>query len=402
MKILIVSERFHPEVGAAPSRLTNMAEGFQARGADVDVLTCLPNYPKGRILEGYRHRVSCRDNIYGCNVFRYWIYATVSKSPVKRALNMISFALTLWLFAVKVRRCRSYDVVIIQTPTLLVAVSAMKLFKGLYGRKCVLNVSDIWPSTAVDMGAMKEGSRAYKVMAWCEKYLYRKSDGILGLSGEILEHISHFDSPKNVFLYRNLQRYDIMEGRKAAHKPFRIAFAGMLGVAQDVLSIVKNVDFAGLGVEFHIIGGGGQFDAIKEYVDGHPGCNVVLHGFVPKERMASEYANVDAAIVPLAVRIYGAFPSKIFDILPMGLPILFCGEGEAASFILEHGVGYVSKPGDYEGLTKNVRRISILAAEDYQAMSSACVATARNELNFDTQMDACVKYIMSSHFQTGS
>ncbi len=393
MRILIVTERYWPEVGAAPSRLTNMAEGLLARGLDVDVLTCLPNYPKGKIQEGYRHRLSCHEKVRGCDVFRYWIYATVSKSPAKRALNMMSFALSLWLFAFKMKRCGSYDVVIIQTPTLLVAVSAMKLFKGLYKRKCVLNVSDIWPSTAVDMGAMKEGSKAYKFMAWCEKYLYRIADGILGQSGEILEHTSHFDSPRNVFLYRNLQRYDIQEGRKTMHRPFRIAFAGMLGVAQDVLSIVREVDFAGMGVEFHIIGGGGQFDAIKEYVDGHPGCNVVLHGFVSKEKMASEYAQVDAAIVPLAVRIYGAFPSKIFDILPMGLPILFCGDGEAASFILENGVGYVSTPGDYEGLTGNVRRISTLASEDYQAMSSVCAATARRELNFDVQMDDCVRFL---------
>ena len=53
MKILIVSERYWPEVGAAPSRLVNMAEGLHARGCDVDVLTSLPNYPKGRIFDGY-------------------------------------------------------------------------------------------------------------------------------------------------------------------------------------------------------------------------------------------------------------------------------------------------------------------------------------------------------------
>ena len=46
MKVLIVSFYYEPEVGAAPSRITNLARGLKASGMDVDVLTCLPNYPK--------------------------------------------------------------------------------------------------------------------------------------------------------------------------------------------------------------------------------------------------------------------------------------------------------------------------------------------------------------------
>ena len=150
MRILLVAERYYPEVGAAPSRLTNMADGLRQHGAEVDVLTSLPNYPKGRIYNGYRGRIYKHETINDGEVFRYWAYATVSKSTFKRALNMISFAITIWLFSFKIRRCRSYDRVIIQTPTLFVATSAMWLFKGLYRRKCLLNVSDIWPSTAVE------------------------------------------------------------------------------------------------------------------------------------------------------------------------------------------------------------------------------------------------------------
>ena len=205
MRILIVTERYWPEVGAAPSRLANMAEGLHARGCEVDVITSLPNYPKGRIFDGYRGRLCRREEHNGINLFRYWIFATVSRSAIKRAVNMFSFAFTLWLFAFRIRRIRRYDAVVIQTPALVVAVSSMWLFKGLCRRKCVLNVSDIWPSTAVDMGVMKEGSASYKFMHRCEKYLYRKSDAVLGQSNEILEHVSRFKNPGKLCLYRNLQ-----------------------------------------------------------------------------------------------------------------------------------------------------------------------------------------------------
>lgn len=156
MKILLVAERYWPEVGAAPSRLANMAEGLKRQGCDVDVLTSLPNYPKGHIFDGYRGHISKHEVHGDVKLFRYWIYATVSRNPVARILNMFSFAVMIWLFAFKRKRIKSYDVVIIQTPTLVVAASAMHLFKGLYGKRCVLNVSDIWPLTAVDMGAMKK------------------------------------------------------------------------------------------------------------------------------------------------------------------------------------------------------------------------------------------------------
>ena len=393
MKILIVSERYWPEVGAAPSRLANMAEGLHVRGCDVDVLTSLPNYPKGRIFDGYRGRLCRREVHNGINLFRYWIFATVSRSAVKRALNMFSFAFMLWLFAFRVKRVRSYDAVIIQTPALVVAVSAVWLFKGLYRRKCVLNVSDIWPSTAVDMEVMREGSASYKFMHRCEKYLYRKSDAVLGQSNEILEQVTRFPNKGKLFLYRNLQKYDMGTEGKLPHTPLKIVFCGMLGVAQDVAGIVRNVPFSELGVEFHIIGGGKQAEEIEKWCSEHPSGMVFPHGFVPKEQIPSMLREMDISIVPLAQRIRGAVPSKLYDLLPQGLPILFCGEGEAADFITSRGVGYCSAPGDYKGLIANISQVKTLSPEEFKSMSARCIQTSREELDFDTQMGKCCEFL---------
>jgi hypothetical protein len=70
-KVLIVSFYYTPEIGAAASRIANMAEGLQRQGLSVDVLTCLPNYPRGRIFEGYRGCYSKKETINGINVYRY-------------------------------------------------------------------------------------------------------------------------------------------------------------------------------------------------------------------------------------------------------------------------------------------------------------------------------------------
>ncbi|MBR6292497.1 MAG: glycosyltransferase family 4 protein [Bacteroidales bacterium] len=409
MKILLVAERYWPEVGAAPSRLANMAEGLVKQGCEVDVLTSLPNYPKGRIFDGYRGCVSNHEIHGNVNLFRYWIFATVSRNPIFRILNMFSFAVMIWLFAFKRKRIRSYDCVIIQTPTLVVAKSAMMLFKGLYGKKCVLNVSDIWPLTAVDMGAMKMGSRSWKYMASLEKYLYKHTDGVLGQSEEILNHVAQdmlkikgkwtdnntdtdevlnsklWTENKKLFLYRNLQTYNICE-YKTKNPKLKLVFSGMLGVAQDVAGIVKNVPWKELGVEFYIIGGGKQLEEIQSWIANNPDSGVFAYGFVPKEEIALRLKEMDASIVPLATRIRGAFPSKVFDILPQGLPILFCGGGEGATFISSHKVGFVSTPGDYNSLIDNVKQMRDMSAQDYEAMSSRCVRIGKEELDFEKQM----------------
>lgn len=160
----------------------------------------------------------------------------------------------------------------------------------------------------------------------------------------------------------------------------------MLGVAQDVAGIVKNVPWKELNVEFHILGGGKQLEEIENYCKEHPDCMVYTHGFVPKEQIAERLRWRDASIVPLATRIRGAFPSKVFDILPQGLPILFCGGGEGASFISRRDVGYVSAPGDYAALIENIKKMSDLSAEEYEAMSAKCVQVSKDELDFDKQM----------------
>lgn len=396
MKVLLVAERYWPEVGAAPSRLANMAEGLKEKGCDVEVLTSLPNYPKGKIFEGYTGCLSKHEIHGGVNLFRYWIYATVSKSPIARVLNMFSFAVMIWLFALRFSRIKKYDIVIIQTPTLVVATSAMMIFKGIYGKKCVLNVSDIWPSTAVDMGAMKEGSKAYNFMAWCERYLYKKSDAILGQSNEILEHIASFKNrPNKLFLYRNLQRYELECEFKKKGSPIKVVFSGMLGVAQDVAGIVKNIPFKELNIEFHILGGGKQLEEIQEFISQNPDSNVFAHGFVPKEEISSWMEKFDASIVPLFTRIRGAVPSKIYDILPQGLPILFCGGGEGATFIADRKVGLISSPGDYEALKMNLVKLRDMRNEDYEAMSARCIQISKNELNFDKQMEETLDFLKS-------
>ncbi len=395
MRVLIVSFYYTPEIGAAPSRITNMAEGLQKEGIDVDVLTCLPNYPKGRIFDGYRGRLYKEETINNVRTFRYWTYATVSKSSIARILGMLFFAIAIWIFGLKFWLIRRYDRVIIQSPPILVSYSAMMLFRCLYRRNTILNVSDLWPLSAIELGAVKEGSLYCKVLQYMERILYRNASAWQGQSQEIVDHIQSFGYDKPHFLYRNLQPQSVAGSNAVARRDtFRIVYAGLLGVAQDILSIVKHINFKEIGAELHIYGGGNQALQIQQYAEEHD-CGIFFHGFQPKETVNAVLGQYHASIVPLSVHIKGAVPSKLFDLLPHGIPILFAGGGEGESIINTHGFGLVSPPGDCEKLMANIVRMKEMADDDYEQLRLNCIKASQGEFSFELQMKKYKNFLNS-------
>ncbi len=150
---------------------------------------------------------------------------------------------------------RDYNVVIVQTPPLTSAfayVSAARMF----GLKVALNVSDVWPSTAVDLGAMKKGSLSWKLFTFFENYIYQHSIAFMGQSQETIDYLKG----KKIFppfSFRNLSPIENDSFFQKTGKT-RIIYAGLLGIAQDVLAICKNVNFEALNTELHIYGDGNQ------------------------------------------------------------------------------------------------------------------------------------------------
>ena len=392
MKVLIVSFYYEPEVGAAPSRITNLAKGLKASGMDVDVLTCLPNYPKGRIFKGYRGHFSMKETIDGINIYRYWTYATVSKNPFKRVLAMTAFATTLWAFARRRRLIKSYDRIIIQSPPILVAASAIALFKKCFGKHTILNVSDLWPMSAVELGFMREGSLSHRFMSRIERFMYRSVDAVMGQSGEIVEHVRSMFPGKRTFLYRNLQPVQVEKQAKPRGGVLKVVYAGLFGVAQDMLSLLRNIDFVGLGVEMHLYGGGNQMSAIEEYIK-QGDKNIYYHGYVSKQQMGEELKKYDLSVIPLAAHIHGAVPSKIFDLLPEGIPVLFSGEGEGACIVNDYGFGLVSAHGDYATLAHNIQTFVNMTDEEYAAYVNNCLSASRDTFSFSKQMERFCAFI---------
>ena len=356
--VLIITNYFPPEMGAASNRIFHLAEGLKA-DYNVSVLCPLPNYPTGTIFENYKNKFTITENLKGIKIKRLWIYASISKNKFVRLFSMLSYSFSLmWYFLwYKIPKT-----VIIQSPPLLVAFTSL-FFLQSKKHKLILNVSDLWPSAGLELGALKKGV-GYKLLKKIERFNYKKAHVILGQSEEIIAHTKTITSKPKTFLYRNYPNFEaqeLLDSDTADAKKIKLVYAGLLGVAQGVLKLCKNLDYT--NYEFHIYGTGAEEKEIIYYINKNPKLPIVFHGSVSRTELHQQLVNYDLTIIPLLNRIYGSVPSKIFEYARIGLPIIYFGGGEGESIIKEYYLGWV------------------VSAENYQLLNSTLSQITKEELN---------------------
>lgn len=396
MKISLITQYYKPEMGAPQNRLYEMCSGLKALGVDVSVITGMPNYPTGKIFPEYKGKFSMKEMVDGIEVKRYWLYASNAKKVLPRIWNMISFSLTV-LCAMRYLRKRHNDFIIVESPPLTLGESALILAKWSKA-KLIMNVSDLWPLSARELGAMSGDGLAYKTLEKLEHHLYKKSVFCMGQSQEIVDYISQHGA-RETYLFRNGVDPKRFTGNDAKAKirnesQMKIVYAGLLGFAQGIAGICENVHFHELGVEFHIYGAGGEQERIVKFITEHPDCGIYYHGKVSREEIPAVLGQADCTLVPLVKNIFGAVPSKIYESMAAGLPILFCGEGEGRRIIEDNNLGWVSAPLNYEQMESNIKKI-VTEKDDWRRKIENCVDCANNKFNRPKQVQALYDYMQS-------
>ena len=276
---MIITSYFPPEIGAASNRIYHLAEGLK-NDYDVSVVTPLPNYPTGKIFKDYKGKFSATTIENGIKINRLWIYASVSKNKFLRLIAMLSYSFSLiWFFMWH----KIPDKVIVQSPPLLVSFTCM-LFLRSKKRKLILNVSDLWPSAGLELGALKEGF-AYNMLKKLEAFNYKKADLILGQSNEILSHVKTITTTPELFLYRNFPEIELP---KLIEKPLsngkiKMVYAGLLGVAQGIYKLCNEIKYE--TIEFHIYGSGAEEEAIKNLIASKKDLPLYFHGRVNRDEL---------------------------------------------------------------------------------------------------------------------
>ncbi len=385
--ILIITNYFPPETGAASNRISHLAEGLQKHSFNVSVMTPLPNYPTGKIFEAYKGTFkhnSIKNNI---TIHRLWIYASNSKNKLLRLLAMLSYSFNLlWFFIWN----KIPKTVIIQSPPLIVAYTSI-LFLRSKKRNLILNVSDLWPIAGLELGAFKKNF-SYKLLEKIERFNYKNADLILGQSNEIITHVKSLFPEKNTFLYRNFPDIKSPKIKKSqsSNKKLKIVYAGLLGMAQGIYKLCQELNYT--NIQFHIYGAGAEQNNIENLISTQPELDIIYHGEVSRDKLHEVIVQYDLTIIPLLNRIYGSVPSKIFEYAKLGLPMLYFGGGEGETIIKKYNLGWVAEAGNYNDL--NILISSINPSDIPQVYKEQIRQTATEKFDFEKQLSLLVEKLV--------
>lgn len=386
--ILIISNYYPPEKGAAANRIEQMALQLHKNNYAVTVLCPLGNYPKGELFPEYRGKFSVTELQKGIRIKRLWIYPSNSKNIVKRLLSILSFSSVLVLYLLFKKTPKK---VIVQSPPLLLSFLSVAILT-LKRKKIILNVSDLWPLAALELNALKKGSFSHNVSLFMERFIYQKASVLLGQSQEILDHVHSIFSNKQGYLYRNYPDHaeKQCELQTTAEPTIKIFYAGLLGVAQGVYELCRQLDLVGTRIELHIFGDGAEKKEIEAYLQNHPEQPIFFHGMMDRKALHEMLKTFDIAIVPLTTRIYGSVPSKIFEYGSLGFPILYFGGGEGESIVTYHGLGWVVPVGDFSTMQHQLLEINALDKSELAALKTKVFEQAQTNFDIEKQVKGLI------------
>jgi glycosyltransferase involved in cell wall biosynthesis len=364
MKLLIITQYYPPEMGAPQARLSDLARRLHQRGHEVQVLTALPNYPTGSIFPGYA-KLFAREKKEGITILRSWIIPSNRANLLHRLISYLSFAFSsLVTGALKADKA---DIIITESPPIFLAATGW-LLSILKGARWILNISDLWPDSARDIGMLKDSGLAYRVLKALTLFFYKRAWLVTGQSAEIVSEIGKQCPAANTYVLSNgvdvqnfhpkLKSSDL---RRKYLLPGEVGFiyAGLHGLFQGLDQVVMAaVKVQEEPVRFVFFGDGPEKAALIEKSRILGLRNLDFYPPIPHQQVPALLASMDVAIIPLKGRIRGAVPSKIYEAMAVEIPILLVAKGEASDIVERTESGLTVSPGDLDGLARAIRQLA--------------------------------------------
>lgn len=368
-RVLVLSPYFAPETGAAPVRITAIADGLAALGWEVRVWTGMPNYPSGVIHREYRRALARREvRESGVEVVRIRTVSGAGRG-LRRYLNFLSTALVCLMPLFSNWRP---SVVIAEIPPPTQFVPAW-LVARRFRASMVSSIADLWPETAVELGVIGRKSVLVRAAAALGGVVYSRSDHLVAITEGIAASLSLRNSRADISVIKNGVdlllfgpgpiRGDLPSSVRFNGETPYVVYAGSLGsqsAAADVLVVLAD-KLSSDQIHVVVAGAGAGAQLISEAACSRE--NLHFTGNLPVEVVADLYRGCIAGIVTLADNGYfeGTIPAKLLPILGSGVPVLYSGSGEGARLVQRAGCGFVVSPNDHDALAEATRA---LAASD--------------------------------------
>lgn len=395
MHILFFTDNFLPEVNAPASRTYEHCREWVQAGHEVTIITCAPNFPTGKVFEGYKNKLYQSEMMDGIKVIRVWSYMAANEGFLWRVLDYTSFMITSFFAALFVSKV---DVIIGTSPQFFCACGAWaaSFFKW---KPFIFELRDLWPESIRAVGAM-EKSKLLDILEWIELFLYRRAKLIFsvtysfkknlidrGIDGEKIDVITN---SADLSRYSPRDKDSDLVKELGLEGKFVAGYIGTHGMAHG-LDALHGVA-AKLQEEGHndivllFLGDGALKDGLMAHAKAEGLDNVLHLKSVSKDQVARYWSLLDLSIIHLKRNdtFKTVIPSKMFECMAMGIPILHCVEGESADMIRIDEVGLTAIPEDIDDISEKIltlykdqkflrslKRNGIVAAKKYDRKAMA-------------------------------
>lgn len=387
MNILIVTQYFRPESFI----INDVADRLRLLGHDVTVATGKPNYPTGKIFDGYRSYGISKETLdNGIAIYRIPIIPRGASRPLNLVLNYASFLLSgLFLLPIALTR-QKFDAVLFFGVSPLTSAIPAALISGLKKAPLAIWVQDLWPET-IKAASKVQNRLVLRLVELVMKYIYRFSDTVIVQSRAFIDPISSLCNIEKVRYLPNPAPDEPISYPLSAsiselfNDCFSIVFAGNLGKAQSLETILKAAERlrAYEHIKFIVIGDGSEASRLSKSVTESGLSNVVMTGQLDRKMMSSAYSLSSALLVTLkndpAYSL--VIPSKVQAYMQAGKPIIAAVNGEGARLISETGCGHA------------------VAAEDDRALAETILTFAAMPANRLSEMGRAGRQHYQTHFQ---
>lgn len=383
MRILFLSDNFPPESNAPATRTYEHAVRWVRDGHHVTVITGAPNFPEGKLYPGYKNRWRDVTVIDGIRVVRVKTYISANEGFLKRTLDYMSFMVMGFVMGLFEHRP---DIVVATSPQFFCAVGGWAL-SAVKRRPFVFELRDLWPASIVAVGAMRR-SLTIRLLERLEMFLYRRADSIVSVTHAFRADLVARGIPEAkievVINGADLERYAPRERDEVMAREFDLQgkfVAGYMGTHGMAHALDKVLEAAERlrersDIAFFFAGSGAMRAQVEQMVAKRGLTHVRLIPRQPKEVMPRLWSLCDVAIVPLRDSSVFAtvIPSKIFEAMAMGVPVLMSlPEGEATAIIRDSGCGVCVPPEDPAGLANAITELAA-DPERMSAMRRAALA----------------------------
>lgn len=357
MKIIILTNTFIPELGAAPARWFDVAQQFVEEGFEVEIITGMPCDTGGNIHPSYQNKKFIQEKIGSINIRRHRPRFMGKQTAITRFLGIFSMAFAVLADLGHIKKSRP-DWIMAQYPPTALPFIAL-LAARLSGANFALNCSDLWSFGLKALGIVKNRwlLGLYKK---AEHFLMTRASLLVAQNQETRRYIAEVTghSPLLMRTGADCSRYAFKNTFSSSDEPLKIIYAGVTGLAHGLAETCRQTSFNSLGAQLHIYGDGAE----RKKIASLPQLalkGIYLHDPVPASEMPALLQRFDVALVTQKKAIYGTVPSKIYEAMSSGLPVMYHGgTGEGADIVLEYGCGLFSGAEDLSQLHKNVQQLS--------------------------------------------